>query len=166
MKIVKAVGKAVDFIEWICMTCSVISVLVMMLLVTADVVGRKFFHHPIPGSVEINEEYVMIALVYLAMSYVYKEGGHVRVTLFRHFIPGPVKTVVDTGLNILGLLFFALIVLLGWQTSLRAIRFQETSSCLLAYPMAPAYLILTLGAALLCIRILETIVSPRKIKWE
>ncbi|MGQ9825116.1 MAG: TRAP transporter small permease [Desulfotomaculales bacterium] len=159
-------GKLIDLIEKICLAGSVVSVIAMMLLITTDVIGRKFFHQPIKGSVEITEDYLMIALVYLAMSYVYTEGGHVRVILFRRFIPNFIKLPLDTVLNLLGLLFFVLLAWRGWATTLRAIQYREFSSCILAYPLAPAYFILTLGAALLCVRILETIISPEKIKWE
>lgn len=162
----KIAGRFLDLIEKICITGSVFCVIIMMLLVTADVTGRKFFHQPIPGSVEITEDYLMVALVYLAMSYVYTQGGHVRVTLFRRFIPGSIKLPVDTVLNLFALLFFVILTARGWATTLRAIKFHEFSSCILAYPLAPAYFILTLGGALLCVRILETIISPGRIKWE
>ncbi|WP_353928707.1 TRAP transporter small permease [Desulfofundulus kuznetsovii] len=138
----------------------------MMLLVTADVTGRKFFGQPIPGSVEINEEYLMVTMVYLAMSYVYIQGGHVRVTLIRRFLPQVFLKVIDPCLNALGLAFFSLITYFGWQKTATALKFKETSSCILAFPMAPAYFLLTLGAALLCVRIIESIVQPAKIKWE
>ncbi|WP_027717509.1 TRAP transporter small permease [Desulfovirgula thermocuniculi] len=159
-------GKAVDLLEKACMTGSVLSVISMMLLVTADVTGRKFFRHPIPGSVEINEEYLMVTLVYLAMSYVYVQGGHVRVTLFRRFLPPSFLRAIDPCLNALGLLLFALIAFYGWQKALKAWRFGETTSCILGYPLAPAYFLLTLGAALLCVRIAESVLRPGKIKWE
>lgn len=159
-------GKAIDLVEKVCMTGSVLSVIFMMLLVTADVMGRKFFHHPIPGSVEINEEYLMVTLVYLAMSYVYVQGGHVRVTLFRRFLPPALLKVVDPCLNALGLLLFSLITFFGWQKTVKAWRFGETTSCILGYSLAPAYFLLTLGAALLCVRIAESVFRPAKIKWE
>jgi len=164
--LIRFFGKFIDLLEKVCLAGSVLTVILMMLLVTADVLGRKFFHQPVPGSVEITEDYLMIALVYLAMSYVYTQGGHVRVTMFRRFIPGFLKLPVDTLLNLFALLFFVILTVRGWTTTLRAFKFQEFSSCILAYPLAPAYFILTLGAALLCVRILETIISPGKIKWE
>ena len=161
-----SIGKVIDFIEKICAAVSVVSVVLMMLLVSADVIGRKFFQHPIPGVVEIVEEYLMIAVVFMAMSYIYLKGGHVRVTLFRRFFPEKVKLPLDIIINILGLIFFALIAVEGWQTTVRAVRFHETSACILDYPLAPAYFIMTLGVALLCVRIIETIFSPSKIKWD
>ncbi|SHJ79686.1 TRAP transporter small permease [Desulfofundulus thermosubterraneus] len=163
---INALDKVIGLIEKICMAGSVLSVVLMMLLVTADVTGRKLFNHPIPGSVEINEEYLMVSIVYLSMSYVYVQGGHVRVTLFRRFLPGPFLKLIDPCLNIFGLFFFSLITFFGWEKTLTAMQFGETSSCILAYPLAPAYFLLTLGAALLCLRIAESIFLPAKIKWE
>lgn len=159
-------GKFFSSLEKVCLAGSVFTVILMMLLVTVDVLGRKFFHQPVPGSVEITEDYLMIALVYLAMSYVYTQGGHVRVTMFRRFIPDLLKLPVDILLNLLSLIFFVILAVRGWTTTLRAVEFHEFSSCILAYPLAPAYFIMTLGAALLCVRILETIIWPSKIRWE
>ncbi len=164
--VLSILGKAIDVLEKTCAALSVCSVLVMMLLVTADVTGRKFFNHPIPGVVEITEEYLMIALVFLAMSYVFMQGGHVRVVLFRRFFPERVKLPLDIFLNFLALVFFALIAIMGWQTTLRAVRFGEFSACILAYPLAPAYFLLTLGSALLCVRIIQAIFIPSSVKWE
>lgn len=165
-KAINILGKIVDLIEKICMGLSTASVIAMMLLVTTDVTGRKFFDAPVPGSVELIEDYLMITLVYLAMSYVYTQGGHVRVVLFRKFIPVHLRSPVDVVLNVLAFVFFALVAGGGLSTALRALKFKEYSSCILAYPMAPAYFILTLGSIFLCIRIFETIISPQKINWH
>ena len=160
------IGKYIDKLEKVCLGGSVIAIILMMLLVTADITGRKLFDMPIPGSLELIEDYLMIALVYLAISYVYIEGGHVRVTLFRRFIPESIKTPIDVVLSIISLMFFLILTVRGWMTTVRAFKFGELSSSILAYPLAPAYFILTLGSALLCLRILETVISPGKIKWE
>lgn len=162
----KSIGRFIDKVEKLCLGGSVVAVILMMLLVTADITGRKLFGMPVPGSVELTEDYLMISLVYLAMSYVYTEGGHVRVTLFRRFIPESMKTPIDVLLSLMGLVFFLIMTVRGWITMIRAIQFGEFSSSVLAYPLAPAYFILALGSALLCYRILETVISPEKIKWE
>ncbi|MDD2737224.1 MAG: TRAP transporter small permease [Desulfuromonadaceae bacterium] len=167
MKILfKVIGEVINRIEKICLAGSVFALIATIILVNADVFGRQVLDMPIHGSLEIIEDYLMIALVYLSMSYVYTEGGHVRITLFRKFIPGFIKRPLDVALSVVSLLFFILLTVRGCVVTLRAFQFCELSSCVLAYPLAPAYLILALGSALLCIRILQTIIDPSKIKWD
>ncbi|MCL6612008.1 MAG: TRAP transporter small permease [Peptococcaceae bacterium] len=161
-----ALGNIVSLIEKICTTASVISVVVMAVFITLDVTFRKLFDKPITGCFEITEDYLMVALVFLSLSYVYKQGGHVRVTLFLRFLPSSWMRPLNVLLGMMSLGFFGLVAVMGWKTTLRAIEFKEFSSSVLAYPLAPAYFMVALGAALLCLRIIEGIIWPSRIKWE
>src|SRR5690606_41095253 len=42
---------------------------------------------------EFTEDYLMVSLVFLTLSYVYTVGGHVRVTLFEKRIPARVNVI-------------------------------------------------------------------------
>jgi len=161
-----AVEKVIAQTEKICTTVSVASVIVMAVFITLDVTMRKLFDKPITGCFEITEDYLMVALVFLSLSYVYKQGGHVRVTLFLRFLPASLTGLINILLGIMSLGFFGLIAVLGWKTTMRAIELKEFSSNVLAYPLAPAYFLVALGSALLCLRIIEGIIWPGRIKWE
>ena len=146
------------FLENICVWGSVISLLTIMGLTTFDVLVRKIFDYSIPSLYEFTEDYLMVGLVFLSLSYVYQRGGHVRVTLFLKFIPRPVQGGLDKILDFFALVLFLLIMVKGWENTVRAFQFSEVSSSLLAYPLAPALLLVPLGSALLCIRIAHSII--------
>lgn len=156
----------IALIERICTTLSVASVIVMAVFITIDVTSRKLLDKPITGCFEITEDYLMVALVFLSLSYVYRQGGHVRVTLFLNYLPSSLMRPLNVLLGIMGLGFFGLVAVLGWKTTMRAIEFKEFSSSVLAYPLAPAYFMVALGSALLCVRIIEGIIWPSRIEWE
>lgn len=158
--------KTVGIVEKLCAILSVMSIISMMLLITVDVTLRKAFNHPIPGGFEITEDYLMVGIVYMALSYIYLQGGHVRVTIFLGIIPKALKRPLDIILNLFSLGFFVLVAIGGMMTFLRAVSYGEFSSSILAYPLAPAYFLVPLGSILLCIRIIESIISPSKMKWE
>jgi len=153
-------SSAIDSLEKVLQVVSVTCLLLIMAGIVVEVILRKVVHISILGLIDFIEEYLMIALVFLAMSYVYKIGGHVRVTLFTRFIPKGIKAPTDIILNILGLGYFALIVLFGWGVFQRALEFHEKASNILAYPLAPAYLLVPLGCGLLCVRILQFMFVP------
>jgi TRAP-type C4-dicarboxylate transport system permease small subunit len=65
-------------------------------------------------------------------------------------------------LKSLGLIFFILITLKGWEVTVRAYQFGEVSSSVLAYPLAPAFFLVPLGSALVCVRIFQSLFTS----WE
>lgn len=75
--------------------------ILMMLHVTADVIGRTVFNSPIVGTVEIVSAYHMAALAFLPLALITKERGHIIVELFtgwmrerpRRFLDGSVGIV-------------------------------------------------------------------------
>lgn len=149
----------INYVEKMCYWGSVASILIMMFLTTFDLIARKIGDYSIPSLYEFTEDYLMVALVFLSMSYVYRIGGHVRVTLFEGYIPFFLKRRLDKILNLFTVVFFAFITLKGFEVTIRAFRFQEVSSSLLAYPLGPALFFVPLGSALMCIRIMQSFFS-------
>src|SRR5262249_57600784 len=52
----------------------------MMVLTTADTASRYFLNRPILGAYEITEKYLMVAAIFLGLSYAYRGGAFIRVT--------------------------------------------------------------------------------------
>jgi len=80
---------------------AVLSIFVMMLLTTADAIGRYLFSLPITGAYEVTEKYLMLIAVFLGASYTYRGGSNIRVTLLVDRLPPQVKM----GLNIFAQVF-------------------------------------------------------------
>lgn len=153
-------NRLIDFVEKICLLGSAVSILLIMFLTTIDVVLRKLTTSSIPSLFEFTADYLMVALVFLSLSYVFKTGGHVRVTLFTGLIPNLIKKPLNKIVEGLGLVFFALIAVAGWKNAMMAYDFQEVSSGLLAYPLAPAFFLVPIGSGLICIRIFQAFFTP------
>lgn len=148
-----------EWLEKVCLAGSAVALLLMMGMTSLDVVLRKITNSSIPGLYELTEEYFMVALVFLSISHVYKQGGHVRVTLFQNMVPGFLRAPVDKLIDFLALCFFAGIGILGWKSAASALEFNELSSSILAYPIAPALFIVPMGAGLTCLRIVQSLFS-------
>ena len=132
------------------------SILIIMFLTTFDLLARKFYDYAIPSLYEFTEDYLMVSLVFLSISTVYLQGGHVRVTLFEKYIPERFRSRVAQILKVPAFILFFLITIKGWEVTVRAYQFGEVSSSVLAYPLAPAFFIVPLGCAFLCIRIVQS----------
>ena len=149
-------------IEKVFLTGGFVSILAIMILTTFDLLARKFFDYSIPSLYEFTEDYLMVGLVFLTISYVYTAGGHVRVTLLEKYYPPYLKKPLEKALKFLAFIFFFFITLKGWDVTVRAHQFHEVSSSVLAYPLAPALFLVPLGSALVCIRIFQSFFTS----WE
>jgi len=72
--------RVLDGCEWALTLAAALATFVMMLLTTADAGGRYLFNHPILAAYEITTNYLMVAAVFLAMPYAYRQGANIRVT--------------------------------------------------------------------------------------
>jgi TRAP-type transport system small permease protein len=157
-----AIQRLLDAVEKIFLAVSSGAILVIMFITTFDLLARKVFDYSIPSLYEFTEDYLMVSLVFLSISYVYVLGGHVRVTLLEPYFPRGIKKPLELFLKSLGLIFFILITLKGWDVTVRAYQFGEVSSSVLAYPLAPAFFLVPLGSALVCVRIFQSLFTS----WE
>ena len=150
---------AIHKIEQICVLIGSLSLIVMTLLTSADAISRHFFSHAIPGVLEFVEEYSMIPLIFLPLSYVYMEGGHVKVELFEKFFPDNSKEYIEIFNALVSFLFSALLVVATYPTVIEAMKVNELSNSVLAYPLAPSYAMVTIGALLLSIRTAQVFIK-------
>src|SRR5262245_65398906 len=68
---------------------------IMMLLTTADAGGRYLFNRPILAAYELTTNYLMIAAVFLAMPYAYRQGANIRVTFLVDRLAGRMRLAID-----------------------------------------------------------------------
>ena len=162
----KTFDKLFGYVEKACMAGSILSTLIMMVLTSVDALLRYLFNNPIIGVYEITEDYLLVALVFLALSYTYRKGRHVRVEAIAQFIPDRIMGPIDAVLRIAAFAFFLLVTIAGWQVFAHAVEIKEFSSNILRYPLAPAYFLVVLGCALLCLRIIQSVFDPSVVGRE
>ncbi len=153
---------ALNYLEKIFLAGGFFSILAIMVITTFDLLSRKFLDYSIPSLYEFTEDYLMVGLVFLTISYVYTAGGHVRVTILERYLPSSFKGPREKVLKILAFVLFVLITVKGWEVTVRAFEFQEVSNSVLAYPLGPALLLVPLGSALVSIRIFQSFFTS----WE
>ena len=127
--------------------------MVMMLMVTADVLGRFFFSTQIQGTTELTE-FMMVALLYLSLSHTQALKGHINVDIFLSYFKKRTRLVFDLITYLLGLVLFALITWQGTLAAIKAWTFWETTFGVILFPLFPAKVLVPLGSFLLCLRYL------------
>jgi TRAP-type C4-dicarboxylate transport system permease small subunit len=116
----------------------------MMCLTSADAISRYLFNSPIIGAYEITEKYLMVAAVFLGLSYAYRGGGLIRVTFLVDRLPGRLKLFADYVAHAVSLGFCLFVLLATTQQAIRALS-DDTTLSALPIPVGPAYWFVPLG---------------------
>lgn len=139
-------------------------VVMIMLLITADVIGRAFFAAPLFGVPEIVKISV-VGLVWCMMPHTLKIGAHLRSTILLDRMPARMRVGVEVLSSVLGVTIFALIVYSGWDQMIEAWRVGEfEGEDPVRVPTYPIRSLVVLGAALTAIQFLVMLVEQLRGK--
>lgn len=132
------------WLEKLLIWLAVIATAAMMLLTSADALLRYAINQPIIGAYEVTEKYLMVAAIFLGMSYAYRGGAFIRVTFLVDRLPKPLRLLTDA---IAYLVCLTTMVVLLWATGLQAVREIGGSTTLatLPIPTGPSYALVPIG---------------------
>jgi TRAP-type C4-dicarboxylate transport system permease small subunit len=121
----------------------------MIALTVADVALRYFLRRPILGTTELTEN-MMVALVFLGISWCAVQNAHLKVDLLVSLFSPRLQALIDSLTTLLGLVVVALFT---WRSFVEALAVKELNivSSLIKIPAYPFYFIITLGCALLAL---------------
>lgn len=100
------------------MVMACVGITLMMLHVTADVIGKYLFTTPVPATFESVEVYYMVALVYLPFAYIARGEGHIFVELFTRGLSTARRRAMDGAVGFLTLIWMCL---LAWYAGEEAV---------------------------------------------
>ena len=136
--------------------------LILMLLVTADVLGRHFFSTPVWGTFEFSSM-MLATIVGLGFAYTHRQKSNFSVTLFVSYLPPSLRYCADIIYSVIGL---CLMIIIVWEFILYIIDNAKRGSLLgvLNIPVWPWQIPLSFGYAFLgVILIYEAIVLARML---
>lgn len=150
-------------IERVLALVSGLAVFTMMLLAVGSVGGRNLFGQPLPGYVDWIEQ-AMPLIAFMGISYVQRDGGHIRMDLVVGNLKGRVLWAVEM---ITTLVVLALMVLLVWGTwahfqrsfDFGAPMWSRDSSMDIALPLWPAKLLAPVAFGVLCLRLVLQVIG-------
>jgi len=96
-----------------------LSLVLMMLHVVADVIGKYVFNWPVPGTLEVVAAYYMVMVLFLPLAYVTRGDQHIVIEMFTNRMkPRALAWLKAT----VGLLTFIYMAILTWKTGEEAIE--------------------------------------------
>jgi C4-dicarboxylate transporter DctQ subunit len=143
-----SIEKIMEQCEKVLTSIAVLSIFIMMMLTTADAVGRYIFNSPITGAYEFTEKYLMLAAVYLGTAYTYRGGSTIRITLIVSRLPAKIRM----GLNIFAQIFsivYGFFLIVPNIQSLYRTYVHGTTLTSTDLPLWPPYVAIPLGLLLM-----------------
>jgi TRAP-type transport system small permease protein len=117
----------------------------MMFISVADVIGRKFFLHPIEGTSEL-VAFMLVIAASMGLGWCALIKAHVRITIFLDRFPSRVQAAVDVFAYILGI---AAVGIITWEASFRMYRYifmtLGSTTSILGMPIWPFMLVMIIG---------------------
>ena len=144
MTALKSIGKWLWRCELVLVYAGVLATVIMMLLTSADALSRYAFNRPIIGAYEITEKYLMVAAIYLGLSYAYRGGVFIRVTFLVDRLPPTLKLAANYFAHVVSLAFCLVVLVATTGQALRGLR-DDTELSSLPILVGPAYCLVPLG---------------------
>src|SRR5215813_10455262 len=154
----QSIGKWLARCELALLYLAIFATGAMMVLTTADTASRYFLNRPILGAYEITEKYLMVAAIFLGLSYAYRGGAFIRVTFLVDRLPPLAKLAANSFAHLVSLAFCLAFLGATAQAALRTLSDATTLSTL-PVPVGPAYCLVPLG--FLAMAVLMLIDLPR-----
>ncbi len=133
----------------------------MVAVTFVSVIGRTFFSQPLPDDVMFSEM-MMVAVVFLPLSYVQWQGAHLEVTVLTDFFPEKVQSVLVSCGLVLGIIMFGLTAYYSAIAAYDSFQFGVTAyASTLDLPEWPVKALIPIGLIWWCMRMLTHLVAPR-----
>ncbi|MGR3425108.1 MAG: TRAP transporter small permease [Sagittula sp.] len=138
--------------------------LAAMLLVTADALMRHVFSAPLTFQLVLTQDYLLVALLLMAMPWGYRTGGFIRLDLLLNTLPDLARQLVlRAGLLASGI-YAARLAWLSWLQFDKSYSRGDVVMGVIDWPVAWSWVWLPIGLGLLALRLLIDAASPDRIK--
>jgi TRAP-type C4-dicarboxylate transport system permease small subunit len=130
--------------ELVLVYAGVLATFAMMCLTSADALSRYLLKRPIIGAYEITEKYLMVAAIFLGLSYAFRGGVFIRVTFLVDRLPPLWQQLANHAAHLLSIAFCVIVLAATAQQAVRALS-DDTTLSALPIPVGPAYWFVPLG---------------------
>lgn len=140
---------------------AVVATFGMMLLTTADAGGRYLLNRPILVAYELTTNYLMIAAVFLAMPYAYRQGANIRVTFLVDRLRGTPRLVIDHVVQLISMLYCTALAVATFLQARHIMR-TGTTFTTVELPLWPGHLVVSVALFLAAVMMLVDLGEVRR----
>jgi TRAP-type C4-dicarboxylate transport system permease small subunit len=160
-KTIRAINALVKVLSWISAAVLIIAVL----MVVANILGRSLFKKPVPGTIEL-VEMLSVVVVFFGMAYTEFRRGHVHVELLTSLLSRRLQGILASVMSLLAAVYFAI---MAWRCAVLAWEywfptFRQTY--ILLIPFTPFIFLMAFGSAVLVVATLVHVFRPQPTEEE
>lgn len=141
---VKIAEKLTLLLGWI----AGLTVVLMMIHVMVDVIGKYVFNAPLPGTAEVVAAYYMIGCVFLPLAWVEASGGSIVVEVIYEKVSPRARRVMLKLADIVSIVYYSVLGWFSWGVATHAWRINETVDGIWRITTWPAKFLLPFGFAI------------------
>jgi TRAP-type C4-dicarboxylate transport system permease small subunit len=148
----------VDRIENVLFLAAELLLFFLMILVFMNAIMRYLFNSPISGMITFIEDYVLVLMVFSAVSRVEANREQIKVDILVGYIPPAVRTPLLLASYVASIILFGFMI----KAFLEIAYTQWVRNAIAStwgYPIAPARFLIAFGLLILIIRMIQTMVS-------
>lgn len=155
-KTIRVINGLVKVLSWI----SAAVLIIAILLVVANILGRSVFKKPVPGAIEL-VEMLAVVVVFFGVAYTEFKRGHVHVELLTSLLSRRVQTILASIMSLLAAVYFAI---MAWRCAVLAWEYWYPTfrqTFILLIPFSPFILLMAFGSAVLAVATLVHVFRPQ-----
>ncbi|WP_109466903.1 TRAP transporter small permease [Albibacillus kandeliae] len=156
----KLIGRALAGLVSMASFISTISIVLMMLHVTADVTCRYLLNQPLPGTLTIVAHYYMIIVTFVALAVAEKQEAHITVEIVADMLPPFAQRLLGWLSFVLTSAVFTLLAWRGFEIAMGKTKIRasiEQGSDMI--PVWQSYWAIPIGAGLIALVALYKLVT-------
>ena len=134
----------------------------MMLLICADIFGRYFLRHPVPGTMHIVSYYFMVAFIYLPLANVQFRKEHVVTLFFTQKLPQLFKDILDLFAQAVMFVMFFIAAWYTWEKALDAFSIKESIEETYRVMTWPVHFYLPIASWALCLQLIMDMIDTTR----
>jgi TRAP-type C4-dicarboxylate transport system permease small subunit len=136
----------------------------MMCISVADVIGRKFFLHPIEGTSEL-VAFLLVIAASMGLGWCMLIKAHIRITIFSDRFSSRGQAIIDVFAYLMGI---ASVAIISWEAFFRMYKYMfmtlGSTTSILAMPIWPFMLVMLIGFIwFLAILIIQLVYSVKEV---
>jgi len=148
----QTIKKAIQFLAKSIAFIGAIITALMMFLTVADVLGRRFFHMPIPGTFELTR-FGLVLIVSFGLAYAQIEGENIGITILYDKFPNSVKRVLNLIISLGSIGLFSIVLVNTLKYAARISNANQITS-VLRLPVHPWIYISAIGVGVLILALI------------
>lgn len=157
---ISLLDKGLRCVELIAVVLAGIIMIVSMILVASDAILRYLFNAPLSFQYHLTENYLLVALVTLALAWGYRTGGYIRITFLVSKMSIKVKELVLRAGLLISAIYIGVLAWRGGKYFWYAYESNQVQMGLIDWPVAWSWVWVPVGCGLLAMRLVLVALGP------